>query len=306
MDNLCHTLAGAAFGEDGLKSRSRFGNATLMIASNLPDLDVLVYATSSSAVAFRRGWTHGVLAQALLPVGLALIVAAVARCRPAAPGGPPLRVGWLLLLSYLGVTVHVLMDLLNTYGVRLLMPLDRRWFYGDALFIIDPWMWLMLGGGVWLARTRHAPRPARIAIAAAACYVLLMVASALAARQVVSTAWVARAGAAPHALMVGPVPVTPFRREVIVDAGDRYVTGAFTWLPLAVTFDAETVAKHDRDPRVVRTESAPAVRGFLVWARFPYWTFDPSPGGTRVSVRDMRVREQLQGRFAGSAIVTGH
>lgn len=303
MDNLCHTLVGAAFGEAGLKSRTRFGNATLMIASNLPDLDVLVFATSVPSVAFRRGWTHGVVAQALLPVGLALIMAAVARCRPAAPGGPPLRVGWLLLLSCLGVTVHVLMDLLNTYGVRLLMPLDRRWFYGDALFIIDPWMWLMLGGGVWRARTRHAPRPSRVAIVAAACYVLLMVGSARVARQVVATAWTARAGVAPPALMVGPVPVTPFRREVILDAGDRYVTGAFTWLPLAVTFDAETVAKHGADPRVSGAGSDPAVRGFLVWARFPYWTFDPAPGGTLVSVRDMRVREQLRSRFTGGAVV---
>src|SRR6188508_3837495 len=68
MDNLCHTLVGAALGEAGLKRRTRFGSATLMIASNLPDIDVLVFATGTPAVAFRRGWTHGVLAQALLPL----------------------------------------------------------------------------------------------------------------------------------------------------------------------------------------------------------------------------------------------
>ena len=24
------------------------------------------------------------------------------------------------------------------------MPFDHRWFYGDAMFIIDPWLWLAL------------------------------------------------------------------------------------------------------------------------------------------------------------------
>src|SRR5918993_969954 len=74
LDNLCHTLVGAALGEAGLKRRTRFGNATLMIAANLPDLDVLVFFTDTAAISFRRGWTHGLLAQALLPVALAVVV----------------------------------------------------------------------------------------------------------------------------------------------------------------------------------------------------------------------------------------
>ncbi len=48
-------------------------------------------------------------------------------------------------LSYLGVATHPLLDWLNTYGIRLLMPLDPRWFYGDAVFIVDPWIWLVSG-----------------------------------------------------------------------------------------------------------------------------------------------------------------
>ena len=83
MDNLCHTLVGAAFGEAGLKRRTRFGSATLMIASNLPDIDVLAFATGIPA-ALRRGWTHGA-AQLLLPVALTAIVLAVDRRWPRTP-----------------------------------------------------------------------------------------------------------------------------------------------------------------------------------------------------------------------------
>ena len=68
MDNLCHTLVGAAIGEAGLRTRTRFGAAALMISANIPDLDVLSFLTDTSPVAFRRGWTHGILAQIALPV----------------------------------------------------------------------------------------------------------------------------------------------------------------------------------------------------------------------------------------------
>ena len=67
MDNLCHTLAGAALGEAGLKHKTALGVATLIIASNLPDIDVAVFATDTLAMSFRRGWTHGVLSMAVLP-----------------------------------------------------------------------------------------------------------------------------------------------------------------------------------------------------------------------------------------------
>ena len=35
------------------------------------------------------------------------------------------------------------------------MPFSDRWFYGDTLFIVDPWLWLILGGAVMLAWTAH-------------------------------------------------------------------------------------------------------------------------------------------------------
>ncbi len=34
------------------------------------------------------------------------------------------------------------------------MPFDGRWSYGDALFIVDPWVWLVLGGVLFLRYSR--------------------------------------------------------------------------------------------------------------------------------------------------------
>jgi inner membrane protein len=294
MDNLCHTLVGAAFGEAGLKRRTRFGSATLMVASNLPDIDVLAFASGMPVVALRRGWTHGVVAQLLLPIVLTAIVLTIDRRWPLkgpardAVTDPPVRAGSLLLLSYIGVVTHVLMDLLNTYGVRLLMPLERRWFYGDVLFIVDPWLWLSLGLGVWIARRRRSPAAARVSLVAAALYVIAMTVSARAAREEIVSRWQQVQGRPPQAVMVGPVPVSPLVRDVIIDAGDHYELGVFTWRPRRVQFSQVVVEKHDRDPRVVVARDAPNIRAFLVWSRFPYWTFEPVDGGTRVTVGDMR------------------
>ena len=82
MDNVCHTLVGAACGEAGLKHRTRFGNVTLMIAANLPDLDVLSFFTDTNPISFRRGWTHGVVAQLVLPVAFTGVMYAIGRLRP--------------------------------------------------------------------------------------------------------------------------------------------------------------------------------------------------------------------------------
>jgi len=315
LDNFCHTLVGAACGEAGLKHRTRYGNATLMIAANLPDIDVLSFLTDTAPISFRRGWTHGILAQLLLPIAFTGVMYATGRllARRRAPredgrhgDGPPLHAGWLLLLSYVGVYSHVFLDFLNNYGVRLLSPFDWRWFYGDAAFIADVWMWLALGAGVWLTRRQRRWGPSRAALAFVSCYIAAMLVSAQAARAVVADTWREVSGIAPRALMVGPLPFTPFTRVVIIDAGDRYETGVFRWWPTGVGFDDGPIMKNAGHPLVKRARAQePQIREFLVWARFPFWTITPEQGGTRVTVGDVRFisRSFRRANFQASTLI---
>jgi inner membrane protein len=221
-------------------------------------------------------------------VALTAVMLCAARMFPAGDTRPPARAGWLLILSYVGVLSHVGLDLLNNYGVRLLAPFDWRWFYGDTSYIIDPWLWLTLGTGIWIARRRTTPTPARGAVIVATLYVAAMWCSAWLARGIVIERWRSTHAVEPQALMVGPLPITPFQRQVIVDAGRHYETGTFEWLPSRVTFDPTVVPKNDDDPRVRRARDAPNIRAFLVWSRFPFWTIEATPDGARVSVSDMR------------------
>ncbi len=174
MDPLTHTLCGAALARSGLGERTPLATATLLIAVNLPDVDAVTYFMSPDVgLEWRRGWTHGILAFVLLPLVLTAAMMAYDRVWRRRRGGAPVVAGQLLLLSYLGFATHPFLDWLNTYGIRLLMPFDGRWFYGDALFIIDPWLWLVLGGGAFLSYSRS--RRAMVSWGVLAAFISLIV-----------------------------------------------------------------------------------------------------------------------------------
>jgi inner membrane protein len=146
MDPVTHTLVGASLAATRLGARTRYAAPALVIGANLPDVDVLSYfAGGDFALGFRRGWTHGVLALVVLPALLALVFLLWERLRRDRGGANrPLAVGWLFGLCYLATLTHPVLDWLNTYGMRWWMPFSDKWYYGDSVFIMDPWLWLIL------------------------------------------------------------------------------------------------------------------------------------------------------------------
>jgi inner membrane protein len=166
----------------GLRRATPLATAALLIGVNAPDVDVFSGAFGSYApMAFRRGLTHGVLAVALWPLVIAATLLAFDRyasCRRA-PATPRARAGPLLAVAAVGVATHPLLDWLNNYGVRFLMPFDGRWFYGDAAFIIDPWVWLLLGGAALLTYSRSRAACVRWAVFFALASVLIIANMAL-------------------------------------------------------------------------------------------------------------------------------
>lgn len=175
MDPLTHTLVGAGLAQTRLGRLGalprRLAAGTLILGANLPDVDAAAYFVGSDfALEHRRGWTHGILAMVVLPLVLAGLALAWDRLRrragapwgrrssPLPPPGPeaesPTRFAPLLALAAVGVWSHPMLDWLNTYGVRFLAPFDWSWSYGDAVYIVDPWIWLLLGGGLFLAFSR--------------------------------------------------------------------------------------------------------------------------------------------------------
>lgn len=155
VDPLAHTLIGATLGETRLQRRTPLARTTLIIAANLPDIDAMCMMLGrDAALGLRRGHTHGVLAMVLLPVILTGLIVLYDRGFRRPKGRPPVDPQGVLILASLGVLTHPFLDWLNNYGVRLLMPFSDKWFYGDAVFIVDPWIWLASGAAVMWANSR--------------------------------------------------------------------------------------------------------------------------------------------------------
>ena len=303
MDNLTHSLVGAALGRAGLYRRTRLAAGALIIGANLPDIDVIGLPFGEN-LAFRRGITHGPLAMLLLPLLLtgALVVWGRVRApRSTTADDNELRPRQLLLLSYVGVLTHPFFDWLNSYGVRLLYPFSDRWFYGDSIFIIDLWVWIALGTGVWIARRRSkqqhpdAERPARISLAGVAAYVLLMIAGSAYAREYARQQASAQ-GTAVVDVMAAPVPLNPFVRSIVIETSSAYQLGRVAFFPSISFSTGVEIARNAVNASAQRAVASGAFDDFLYWSRFPYFTVTVRGDSADVKIGDAR--------FPGSGAVS--
>jgi inner membrane protein len=216
----------------------------------------------------------------------------------------------VLLLAAVSIVSHPILDTLNTYGVRWLMPFRGNWSYGDTLFIMDPWLWLVLGIGV--VGSRAGPRgmrghksaathPARMALAAAGVYVVGMALMALAARGIARRELNALGGPPVDHLMVGPLPITPFVRQVVAEQADSYRVGSFQWLGRPHVEQESLRAfprPHPDDPALLAARAEPLGRRFLGWARFPTVQVEARPGGgSLVHLIDLRYADRADAGF---------
>jgi inner membrane protein len=157
VDNLTHTLVGIAAAKAGLEKLSPGTTLLCVLAANAPDADIVVLLLGDrwSFLEHHRGITHsivGVITLAIiLPVIFYLIDLIGAKFRDR-----PRRVVFsgLLISSLIASATHPLLDWTNNYGIRFLLPWNSRWFYGDVVFIVDPYIWLILGSACFLLSTK--------------------------------------------------------------------------------------------------------------------------------------------------------
>lgn len=157
MDNLTHSLVGLAASKAGLEKLSPGTTTLCLLAANAPDSDILalIFGGRWAFLQHHRGITHsivGTMALALaLPVIFYLGDYLIAGIRKRARS---IRLPGLLFASVLVSATHPFLDWTNNYGIRFLLPWNSRWFYGDSVFIVDPFLWLILGGAAFLVTAK--------------------------------------------------------------------------------------------------------------------------------------------------------
>lgn len=354
MDPIAHTLVGAALAQTGLRRTTPYAAAALIVGANLPDMDgIAMFGGTDFSLWFRRGWTHGVPAMILLPAVLAGLLLWLARQREPTT---PMRPGVLLALCYFAAWTHPTLDWMNNYGMRWLMPMNGTWFYGDTLFIIDPWMWTVLGGVVFLAGGwRRLGFAVWASFAAAAAFLLFTVVpelwpakifwcgalagiavlrwwrvgreeipsrrlavGALSAVTIyvlalgILSRWAERSvlaemgarGVTVERMMVGPVPVTPFERDVVVQTPEGYRYGRATlWPAFELELEPRTLPLLGDSPIVRAAVASPSIRGFMNWARFPFAEVEESSSVYTVYLSDARYTRRRGSGFGSARVV---
>jgi inner membrane protein len=154
VDNVTHSLAGLLLAEALIAFRRNKGPAlsasarsavrvASTLANNLNDADFLYarrWAGKLGYLLHHRGHTH-TLPVALLLGGVVFVLVS-AGCQLWKRPLTPSERRSVLSVSLFGSLVHIAMDFSNNYGIHPFWPLDSRWFYGDTLFIIEPWLWV--------------------------------------------------------------------------------------------------------------------------------------------------------------------
>ncbi|BDI61303.1 metal-dependent hydrolase [Qipengyuania nanhaisediminis] len=281
MDNLTHSLVGAVLGQAGLKRRTGLAMPALIIGANLPDIDAACFFWLEGAehLGFRRGITHGPPALVLLPLVLAGLLWGWDRWQAKRGTRPkdrlPVHFGWLYALGFLGALSHPLLDWLNVYGIRFFEPFSSAWSYGDTLFIIDVWLWALLGLTLWASLRSEKKggkwrRPAWIGIAVGLAYI--------------GANWAISAGikASSHSpyglqadLIPSPPPLEFWKRDVIYRDPETGRWMMIDYSPGSAIPDAVPVAQGQPcaipDLSALRKEDG-ELDAFLFWSRAPFAT----------------------------------
>jgi inner membrane protein len=145
MDNLTHTLVGVLLARAGLQRVSPQATALCVVGANIPDVDIITASSAIEYLNYHRHLTHALPAvplMAALAVGFVLLGQKVFRGKEKLPWGR----AWLV--AFAAALTHPLLDLTNTYGVRLGLPFSARWSSWDVLFVVDLWVWTILGVAV--------------------------------------------------------------------------------------------------------------------------------------------------------------
>lgn len=220
MDNVTHALVGAAMAEVALPARPspqlrRAFLVTGVVAASLPDVDLAYTWITEPPIGYmlhHRGHTHtwpGL-------VVLGLVVLGVHRLWPTLRElvAPVQR--RLTTLIAVALASHLLLDAGNHYGTHLLYPLTSRWYYGDAVFIFEPWLWVMLGVTTALNASGR--------LSASALWVMTVaLPTALLAVGLVGAVTVATFAIGGFALAFALARLRPARRGVVVLVGTAIV-----------------------------------------------------------------------------------
>jgi inner membrane protein len=250
MDSLTQIALGAAVGTAVL-GRKAGPRAALWgaVCGTLPDLDVLLsHGDPVRDFTLHRAETHALFWQTLAAPAIAWVIARIERRGPA-------RYGEWLLLVWLALVTHALLDAFTVYGTQLLLPFSDYPVGIGSIFIIDPLYTVPLIVGVAAALLLRAGNPARAArwnaagLVASTAYLAWTVAAQAHVEGVVNRA-LASSPVGEGRALVTPAPLNSLLWRVVVMDDGGYFEGHYSLLRGGRPLHLE---RHPSDPRLLES-----------------------------------------------------
>lgn len=294
MDNLTHTLTGVALSRAGLDQRVSGATLTLALASNLPDIDIVtgLFGTTTY-LEHHRGLTHALPFSPLLAGVFAFTLTRF-------PGSPR-RLLPTFLLSWLGVSLHIVWDLWTVYGTRALLPFDPTWYTWSWTFIIDPVFLLLLAVasfGTGRIRVRHL---SRWALGLSLAYIGVRAgAHALAQAQAEDLL-----GPSYTRVLTSPDPIRLNRWRFVASRPEDFATG---FVPAIGESRTKVTVPREVPSALVQRVAAEsrAARVFLDFSMFPRLSTRVKGNHTLVIWQDLRFADRRAHGFACEVEVDAH
>ncbi len=314
MEPVTHALTSIALGRAGLNKITRAATPLLLVSGLIADVDWVTRL--GGAATFLRG--HRTVTHSL--VGTVAIIAAVAaaswftgrKYSKFALGIFP-----ALTICAIGAGAHLLFDLLNGYGVKLLWPFSQKWYAWDLVDSVDSWILFFLLVGLLvpelfrLVLEEIGSKPKRHGRQRGAIVGLIFVIVVIAGRAFAHQRAIAildsreYRGQTPLVVAAFPKPSNPLLWSGVVET-DNAVINLEVPVGPGREFDPELADVHFKPDASVTLKNAvgtPTAIEFLNFARFPLASVQPEGDGFQVRLRDMRFASELAGRRGIIAVV---
>jgi len=313
LEPITHFLTGACLARAGFNRKTALATATMTLAAEAPDLDVLGRVRGSVfTFAHHRGFTHSFLGLFLVSAVVVGFMYGIWRLRGRKTNDPnlPPRWGLLFAYAYLAGLSHILLDFTNNYGVRPFWPLWEKWYSWDIVFIVEPVLVLALGLGLVvpifgalinaeIGVRQKGPKGRRAAMVALIVILLTWAIRDYEHRRAVS-ALKARTYEGGDPVRVGAYPnwVNPFQWRGVVETKNFFVLANVDSMKPEVDpmGNMEVRYKPEETAITLAAKESPLGRVYLDWAKFPVTETESLPdGGYVVRFEDLRFEQVSRG-----------
>lgn len=137
METITHGLTGVVMAKAGLnKDLGRWGTWAGLMAGLFPDLDyIFILGGRELYIRYHRDFTHSLIFVVPIAVLLSILFS-----RLSGKG----RFLIFLRICLPVLLVHILMDLITSYGTVILSPISSKRYAWDLVFILDPYFFTLL------------------------------------------------------------------------------------------------------------------------------------------------------------------